>query len=105
VHGPVAGRQHHLVALVSAGAAFKNGKLIEGPDGSEGADQQVARHVDPQGLDYSSGHASSTRVVGLDRPQSFRDLGLLTVANLWLFERSRLAALRERPAPSPSSPR
>jgi transposase-like protein len=32
----------HLVALVRAGAVFKNGKLIERPDGSEGGDQQVA---------------------------------------------------------------
>jgi len=33
----------HLVALVvHAGAVFKNGKLIERPDGSEGGDQQVA---------------------------------------------------------------
>jgi hypothetical protein len=30
--------------LVVAGAVFKNGKLIEGPDESEGGDQQVARH-------------------------------------------------------------
>jgi hypothetical protein len=34
---PVAGRQRtHLVALVRAGAVFKNGKLIERPDESEG---------------------------------------------------------------------
>ena len=40
---PAAGRQRtHLVALVRAGAVFKNGKLIERPDGSEGGDQQVA---------------------------------------------------------------
>ena len=32
----------HLVALVRAGAEFKNGKLIERPDESEGGDQQVA---------------------------------------------------------------
>jgi hypothetical protein len=32
----------HLVALVRAGAVFKNGKLIERPDGSEGGDQQVS---------------------------------------------------------------
>jgi hypothetical protein len=32
----------HLVALVGAGAVFKNGKLIERPDESEGGDQQVA---------------------------------------------------------------
>ena len=32
----------HLVALVRAGAAFKNGKLIKRPDGSEGGNQQVA---------------------------------------------------------------
>jgi hypothetical protein len=32
----------HLVALVRAGAVFKNGKLIERPDESEGVDQQVA---------------------------------------------------------------
>ena len=32
----------HLVALVRADAVFKNGKLIERPDGSEGGDQQVA---------------------------------------------------------------
>ena len=32
----------HLVALVRAGAVFKDGKLIERPDGSEGGDQQVA---------------------------------------------------------------
>jgi hypothetical protein len=32
----------HLVALVRAGAVFKNGKLIERPDGSEGGDKQVA---------------------------------------------------------------
>ena len=32
----------HLVALVRPGAIFKNGKLIERPDGSEGGDQQVA---------------------------------------------------------------
>ena len=31
----------HLVALVRAGAVFKN-KLIERPDESEGGDQQVA---------------------------------------------------------------
>ena len=31
----------HLVALVRAGAVFKNGKLIERPDGSMGGDQQV----------------------------------------------------------------
>ena len=39
----LAGRQRtHSVALVRAGAGFKNGKLIERPDGSEGGDQQVA---------------------------------------------------------------
>ena len=32
----------HLVALFRAGAVFKNRKLIERPDGSEGGDQQVA---------------------------------------------------------------
>ena len=32
----------HLVALVRAGALFKNGKLVERPDESEGGDQQVA---------------------------------------------------------------
>jgi putative transposase len=33
----------HLVALVrAAGAVFKNGKLIERPDESEGGAQQVA---------------------------------------------------------------
>jgi len=32
----------HLVALVRAGAVFKNGKLIERPGESEGGDQQVA---------------------------------------------------------------
>jgi transposase-like protein len=32
----------HLVALVRAGAVFKNGKLFERPDESEGGDQQVA---------------------------------------------------------------
>jgi putative transposase len=32
----------HLVALVRAGAVFKNGKLIERPDESGGGDQQVA---------------------------------------------------------------
>ena len=32
----------HLVALVRAGAGFKNGKLIERPGESEGGDQQVA---------------------------------------------------------------
>ena len=32
----------HLVALVRAGAVFKNGKLIERPDESQGGDQQVA---------------------------------------------------------------
>jgi hypothetical protein len=32
----------HLVALVRVGAVFKNGKLIERPDGSEGGDQHVA---------------------------------------------------------------
>jgi putative transposase len=32
----------HLVPLVRAGAVFKNGKLIERPDESEGGDQQVA---------------------------------------------------------------
>jgi hypothetical protein len=31
----------HLVALVRAGAVFKNGKLIERSDGSEGGDQPV----------------------------------------------------------------
>jgi len=31
----------HLVALVRAGAKFKNGKLLERPD-EPGADQQVA---------------------------------------------------------------
>jgi hypothetical protein len=31
-----------LVALVDAGAVFKNGKLIERPGESEGGDQQVA---------------------------------------------------------------
>ena len=32
----------HLVALVRAGAVFKNGKLIERPGSSGGGDQQVA---------------------------------------------------------------
>jgi putative transposase len=32
----------HLVALVRAGAVFKNAKLIERSDESEGGDQQVA---------------------------------------------------------------
>ena len=32
----------HLVALVRAGAVFKNGKLTGQPDESEGCDQQVA---------------------------------------------------------------
>jgi putative transposase len=32
----------HLGALVGAGAVFKNGKLIERPDESEGGDRQVA---------------------------------------------------------------
>jgi putative transposase len=32
----------HLVALVRAGAVFKNGNLIERPDESDGGDQQVA---------------------------------------------------------------
>jgi hypothetical protein len=32
----------HLVALVLAGAVFKNGKLTERPDRSEGGDRQVA---------------------------------------------------------------
>jgi hypothetical protein len=32
----------HLVAAVCAGAVFKNGELIERPDGSEGGDQYVA---------------------------------------------------------------
>ncbi len=32
----------HLVALVRAGAVFKNGKRIERPDESESGDQQVA---------------------------------------------------------------
>jgi hypothetical protein len=32
----------HLVALVRAGPVFKNGKLIERPDESEGGDQPVA---------------------------------------------------------------
>jgi putative transposase len=32
----------HLVALVRAGAVFKNGKLIERPDGSLGGNQQIA---------------------------------------------------------------
>jgi hypothetical protein len=40
----------HLVALVRAGAVFKNGKLIERPDESAGGGQQVARHADPQVL-------------------------------------------------------
>ena len=31
-----------VVALVRTGAVFKNGKLIERPDESEGGDQQVA---------------------------------------------------------------
>jgi hypothetical protein len=37
----------HLVALVRAGAVFKNGKLIERPDELGGSDRQVARHPDP----------------------------------------------------------
>jgi hypothetical protein len=32
----------HVVALVRAGAVFKNGKLIERRDESGGGDQQVA---------------------------------------------------------------
>jgi hypothetical protein len=36
------------------GAVFKNGKLIERPDESEGGDQQVAGHASSTGLDYSS---------------------------------------------------
>jgi putative transposase len=32
----------HLVALVRDGAVFKNGRIIERPDESEGGDQQVA---------------------------------------------------------------
>jgi hypothetical protein len=32
----------HLVALVRAGAVFKNRKLIERPDGPDGRAQQVA---------------------------------------------------------------
>jgi hypothetical protein len=32
----------HLVALVRAGATFKNGKLIERPDDESGGNQQVA---------------------------------------------------------------
>jgi hypothetical protein len=32
----------HLVALVRAGAVFKNGKLTGRPDDTEGGDQQVA---------------------------------------------------------------
>jgi hypothetical protein len=39
---PAAVNAPHLVALVRAGAVFKNGKLIERPDESEGGDQQVA---------------------------------------------------------------
>jgi hypothetical protein len=35
----------HLVALVRAGAVFRNGKLIERPDESEGGDQQAALAV------------------------------------------------------------
>ena len=35
----------HLVALVRAGAVFKNGKLIERPDESEGGDQQAVLAV------------------------------------------------------------
>ena len=31
----------HVVALARAGAVFKNGKLIERPDESEGSDQQA----------------------------------------------------------------
>src|SRR5260221_13928733 len=50
-HRPVgAVNAPHLVALVRAGAVFKNGKLFERPDGSEGGDQQVAGHPDPQVL-------------------------------------------------------
>ena len=35
-------QRRDIVALVRAGAVFKNGKLIERPDESEGGDQQVA---------------------------------------------------------------
>jgi len=50
----------HLVALVRAGAVFKNGKLIERPDESEGGDPQVARHADPQVLTIPHGGVSPT---------------------------------------------
>ena len=45
----------HLVALVRAGAVFKNGKLIERPDESEARDQHVAGHADPQVLTIPGG--------------------------------------------------
>jgi hypothetical protein len=48
-----------LIALVRAGAVFKNGKLIERPDESEGGDQQVATRRST-GLDYSSAHGRPT---------------------------------------------
>jgi hypothetical protein len=35
----------HLVALVRAGAVFKNGKLTERPDESEGGDQQFCPDI------------------------------------------------------------
>jgi hypothetical protein len=37
----------HSHPQASAGAVFKNGKLIERTDESEGGDQQVAWHADP----------------------------------------------------------
>jgi putative transposase len=43
----------HLVALVRAGATFEKGSLVERAHESK-AERQVARHADPQGLDYSS---------------------------------------------------
>jgi hypothetical protein len=44
-HHDERGRQRtppNLIALVRAGAVFKNGKVIERPDESEGDDQHVA---------------------------------------------------------------
>jgi len=40
----------HLVAVVRAGAVFTNGKTQRTPDESEGGDQQVVSHADPQVL-------------------------------------------------------
>jgi hypothetical protein len=44
----------HLVALVRAGAVFKNGKLIERPNGSEGGDSASRVTRRSTGLDYFS---------------------------------------------------